>query len=74
MNHGIQSKEDAQVFSRFVWQLVEAVNEDDENQIEVLGSADNTEMLPDLNYEITKLMKETGFYAVWLEISNKEIN
>lgn len=73
INHGFQSKDDAETLSRFIWQMVEAVNEDEEDQVEVLGSTDNTEMLPDLNYEITKLMKETGYYAVWLEVSNEEM-
>lgn len=74
IHQGIQSKEDAETLSRFIWQMVEAVNEDEEAQVEVLGSTDNTEMLPDLNYEITKLMKDAGYYAVWLEISNDEMD
>lgn len=73
IKQGIQSKEDAEALSRFIWQMVEAVNKDGEEQIEVLGGTDNTEMLPDLNYEITKLMKDTGNYAVWLEVSNEEM-
>lgn len=73
INQGIQSKEDAETLSRFIWQMVEAVNEDEEAQVEVLGSTDNTEILPDLNYEATKLMKDAGYYAVWLVISNDEM-
>ena len=73
ITQGIQSKDGAETLSQFIWQMVEAVNEDEEEQVEVLGSTDNTEMLPDLNYEITKLMKETGYYAVWLEVSNEEM-
>jgi hypothetical protein len=51
---GILSIQDAEVFSRFIWDMVEQMNNDEENEIEVMGSLDNTEMLPDNSYEITK--------------------
>ncbi len=70
--YGVTSEESATQLCRFVWQMVEAINEDEENQIEVLGSCDNTEMLPDLSYEITKLMRDTGYYPLWEKISREE--
>ena len=73
LDAGIKSKEQAETFSRFIWQMVEAINEDEENDIVVLGSSDNTEMLPDVSYEITKLMKSNGFYSVWESVSREEI-
>lgn len=72
LQSGINSKQDAEVFSRFIWELVEAVNEDEESGVRVLGSTDNTEMFPDLNYEVTKLMRSSGFYSVWEAISKDE--
>lgn len=71
--NGISSQEDAELFSRFIWKMVEAINDDEENQVVVLGSPDNTEMLPDISYEITKLMKSNGFYSVWEKISKEEM-
>jgi hypothetical protein len=70
---GISSNEQAETFSRFIWQMVEAINEDEENEITVLGSSDNTEMLRDISYEITKLMKSNGFYEVWKSVSREEM-
>lgn len=73
MSDGISSEEDAVIFSKFIWQMVEAINEDEENGVVVLGSTDNTEMLPDVNYEITKLMKSIGYYSVWESVSKDEM-
>ncbi len=53
--------------------MVEAINEDEESGVPVLGSKDNTEILPDINYEITKLMKNTDYYHVWEKVSKQEI-
>ena len=39
----------------------------------VLGGAENTDMLPDLNYEISKYMKKVGFYAIWERISESNM-
>ena len=61
-------------FSRFIWKMVEAINEDEENNIVVMGSNDNTDMIPDISYEVTKLMKDKGFYTVWESVSKDEMN
>lgn len=73
MDSGINSKEQAETFSRFIWKMVEAINEDEENKVVVLGSSDNAEMLPDVSYEITKLMKSNGFYSIWESVSREEM-
>jgi len=31
----------------------------------VSGGSDNTEMLPDLSYEVTNYMKAIGYYSIW---------
>lgn len=67
---GLTSEQDAELFSQFIWQLVDRIHEDSETAREVLGRTDNTDMLPDLSYEITKYMRKTGFYAVWERISD----
>lgn len=69
----ISSSEQAKIFAQFIWQMVEAINEDEENNITVLGRTDNTEMLPDISYEVTKLMKDNGYYSVWESVSRDEM-
>lgn len=70
---GIASSKDAEILSRFVWEMVEQINQDEEDRVIVLGSPDNTEMLPDISYEITKLMKDNGFFNIWQKVSDDEI-
>lgn len=73
MGSGIGSEEEALAFSKFIWVMAEQVNEDQENSVRVLGSEDNTEMLPDVSYEITKYMKANGYYSLWEQVSDEEI-
>ena len=73
LNQGIDNMEDARILSKFAWEVAGLINEDEENNIEVFGSTDNTEMIPDLSYEITMYMKKTGYYSVWEEISDSGI-
>jgi len=69
----IKNSLDAEVFSKFIWDMVEQINEDEESGVIVLGSSDNTEMLPDISYEVTKYMKDTGHYNVWSKVSSEEM-
>lgn len=68
---GIKSAGEAEAFSEFVWGMVERINRDEEAGKLVLGSADNTEMLPDLNYEVCKYLSSVGFYSVWESVSER---
>ena len=61
------------MFSRFVWKMVERVNEDEYNGCIVLGRKDNTDMLPDLAYEMSRYMRQIGFYAIWESVSESEM-
>ena len=73
ISNGVKSSEEAELFSVFIWDMAGKINEDEENGVVVIGSIDNTEMLPDISYEVTKYMKDTGFYSVWLSVSKKEM-
>ncbi len=73
LNNGISTAQDAEKLCRFTWKIAELVNSDEENGIQVLGSNDNTEMLPDLSYEISKLMRSSGYEAIWQRISEEEM-
>lgn len=67
---GVTNEADAELFSKFIWQMVDRIHRDEEIGKEVLGRTDNSDMLPDLSYEITKYMRKNGFYSVWERISN----
>jgi hypothetical protein len=69
---GVASESDAEKFSYFIWEMVEKIHEDEEAGRLVLGRLDNTDMLPDLSYEVTKYMRNSGFYNVWERVSDLE--
>lgn len=74
LQEGVKTKNEAELISRFAWAIAGLVNEDEEQGTVVLGSSDNTDMLPDLSYEMTKYMKSIGFYSVWQRISDEEMS
>lgn len=61
LDAGVSDAASAEVLSKFVWQVVEAMHEDEEN---------NIEMIPDLEYEISNYMREVGFFGVWKRVSD----
>ena len=69
---GIKNQEDAEIFSQFIWRIVDKIHDDAEAGRLVLGRADNTDVLPDLSYEITRYMRKTGFYNIWEHVSDNE--
>lgn len=70
LNSGVSDAASAEALSKFVWQVVDAMHEDEENQVEVLGSTSNIEMIPDLEYEISNYMRSVGFFSVWQKVSD----
>ena len=71
--NGINSDQDAQCFAEFIWLVADLINTDEENGNEVLGSKDNTDVLPDLSYEATKLFRDTGYFSTWESVSSNHI-
>lgn len=70
-NNGITNETDAKLFCHFIWQTVDKIHDDEESSRLVLNRLDNTDMLPDLSYEITKYMRNTGYYNIWEESYNE---
>ena len=70
LNNGVSDSDSAELLSKFVWSVVDAMRDDEENKIEVLGSTNNIEMIPDLEYEISNYMRSAGFYSVWQKVSD----
>ena len=74
LKSGVKSSEEAEAFSEFVWTMVERINHDEEEGKVVLGSTDNTEMLSDLNYEVSRYLRSVGFYSVWERVSERHLS
>lgn len=68
---GLLSKEDAQHLGHFIWDMLDLMAKDREQQVIVLGGTDNTQMAPDISYEIDALMDSSGYGKIWEDISDE---
>ncbi len=68
LSEGVRTAQQAEQLSLFIWRMVEHMHQDERDQVQVLGATDNTEMIPDLHYEISNLMADCGFESVWLRV------
>lgn len=69
---GLKNAKDAELLSRFIWQMLDRMSEDANKKITVIGQTDNSNMIPDLEYEITLHIDEKGFRSVWDRVSDEE--
>ncbi len=70
IHSGIKTEKDAKLFSTFIWKMVDQIHHDKEKENVVFGSNDNTDILPDVSYEVTNHMRKIGFFSIWEEVSD----
>ena len=68
---GVTTAQEAEQFSLFIWKMVDQMRNDTIENIIVLGSADNSEMLQDIYYEVGSFMSDCGFESVWERVSEE---
>jgi hypothetical protein len=72
LQEGVNNEDDAENLSRFIWKMADKMAEDSNEGKLVLGGTDNTEMLPDVEYELTLYLSERGYVEIWDRISDEE--
>ena len=70
LNTDVHSRDDAYVLSRFVLAVVECIAKDMEDKTLVLGSTDNTSIIPDIDYEVNLYLARKEMEDVWDEVCN----
>lgn len=65
LEDGIKSKKDATLFAQFVWRMVDQIGADSERGTKVLGSTDNTDTMPDIDYEVSLFLANFGYAEIW---------
>lgn len=65
------SKEEAYKFGWFIVSMVDAMASDMQNGVFILGGVDNTEMIPDIDYEVRLFLANRGWDGVWDEICDE---
>jgi hypothetical protein len=61
----ISSEDGAFMYGRFILTMVDHIARDMQNDVSVLGSKDNTSMIPDIDYEVSLYLANRGFEEVW---------
>ena len=51
--------------------MIEAMTGDIEKKVVVLGKVDNTDSIPDLDYEVSLFLANRGWGGVWDEICDE---
>ena len=71
INAGINNPDDAEVFCQFIWDMADKLASDCDAGKEVLGQIDNSDVLPDIHYEVTLYLPNLGFMDVWNSVRDK---
>ena len=72
LDNGVDNESDAELLCKFIWQMVVKMSEDCRLGRTVLGSIDNSDLLPDVAYEITSYLSKAGYIDIWDRVSNTE--
>jgi len=71
LDRGVQSTDDAVILSEFVWDMIDAMASDCEQGTVVMGRADNLDIIPDIDYEVSLYLDKSGFSEVWERVCDK---
>ncbi len=65
MAAGISNTSEAEYFVKFIWLMVGQIAIDNKNNTVVLGTTDNTDLMYDLEYEISLYFANIGYDDIW---------
>lgn len=68
LNTSIKDKNDAEKLCRFAIFVVDCIASDMESQVSVLGSKDNTSVIPDIDYEVNLITANAGHECIWDDV------
>ncbi|MES2676076.1 MAG: hypothetical protein V4660_17690 [Pseudomonadota bacterium] len=65
LEKGVSTEDEAVKFANFIWSMADQMAIDCENNVQVFGRTDNSDMMPDVDYEISLYLSNQGFDDVW---------
>lgn len=71
LTHGVQSSHDAYELSKFIWSMADQMAIDNKSSKVVLGRTDNSDMLPDVDYEVGLYLNELGYGDIWDKVADE---
>ena len=67
----VSSNDEAVMFGKFILTVIDCIARDMEKNVAVLGSTDNTGMIPDIDYEMSLYLSDRGFEDVWDKVCDE---
>lgn len=65
MDAGVDTSADAERLSKFVWTMAGQMAVDSRANTPVMGRVDNSDMLPDVDYEVGLYLSKRGYGDIW---------
>ena len=72
LEQGIKSEQEATKFAQFIWQMVGQMGTGSEEGVSVFGRSDNTDTVPDIDYEISLYLANLGYAKIWDKICDDQ--
>ena len=67
----VSSKDEALMFGKFILTMIDHIALDMQNGVSVLGSTDNTSMIPDIDYEMSLYLANRGLEEIWDKVCDE---
>lgn len=71
LSNNVTTEKEALELAHFVWRMADQMAIDSENKIQVLGRIDNSDLMPDVDYEIGLYLDSVGFYGLWQKVCDE---
>ncbi len=72
LKNGVKSQEEAILFSQFIWKMVDQIGADSRSGKSVLERTDNTDTMPDIDYEVSLFLANFGYAEIWDQICDEQ--
>lgn len=72
MKNDVINAVDATALAKFIWKMADEMAKDNENNVVVLGSTENSDMMPDVDYEISLLLSNKGYGEIWDQVCDED--
>lgn len=71
MNSDITNTAEATALAKFIWRMADQIAIDNENNTVVLGRTDNSDIMPDVDYEISLYLGNKGYGNIWDKVCDE---
>jgi len=71
LDNGVSNASEATELAQFIWRMADQMAIDNENNTIVLGRTDNSDLIPDVEYEISLYFANNGYETIWEKVCDE---